>query len=317
MVARPAMHKDANLRKRNALVIPGGLLAFYGLVGMLYVLVVRGDSGTCGDASLIVFAGACRSAVLVMAIPIVIGLALVGVGAFAFRGMATCRQGHGSWTHFTLALLVSLAVVPILGMVLAPSLLGAGATFARNGVNYPISTLLGGIAGVGVLMLVPFGFLYAGQTRANPCCQEKGCFSPCFCDEPAAEEPAPETPPAAPAAGPPDWEVVGASKPETPTAPTPSVPASPPETPPAAPPAEPAKSRASGSAPPLATRPTDPAAGPADEMAAAVEWTQDEDEDSDEGAAGSKGTSRRRRPAKSASRSAKSAKSARASKKKT
>src|SRR5688572_13939398 len=61
---RTAMHKDPNLRKRNALVIPGGLLALYGFLGVAYVAALRGDDGSCGDATLIVFLGECRSALL-------------------------------------------------------------------------------------------------------------------------------------------------------------------------------------------------------------------------------------------------------------
>lgn len=332
MAARPAMHKDANLRKRNALVIPGGLLAFYGIIGLLYVQVLRPDSNTCGDASLMVFAGACRSALLVMAIPLVIGLALIGVGAFAFRSMATCRQGHGSWTHTTLALLISLVVVPVLGIALGPTLLGPDAAFTRNGVDYPVRSVLAGLAGLGVLMLVPFGFLYAGQTRANPCCTEKGCFSPCFCDEAAGGEAPPAEPEPAPAAAPPpadDWEVVK----ETPKPETPAEPPAPTPEPPATP-TEPTAPTSASTAPPLATRPSDPAAPPSDEMAAAAQWAQEDaemeaeeaedegmDEEADEAEVQTKKpAARRRRPAKSAAKSArpsKAAKSARTSKKKT
>lgn len=180
------MHQDPNLRKRNALVIPGGLLTLVSLVGMAYVVLLRGDQGTCEDAGLIVLAGACRSALLVLAIPLVIGLAMAASGAMAFRSKATCRLGWGSWAHFGLALLITLVVLPLLAMLLAPSLVGEDAAVSRGGVNYPISSILAGLAGVGFVALLPFLGLYVARGRANPCCHEKGCFEPCFCDEPVA-----------------------------------------------------------------------------------------------------------------------------------
>src|SRR5688572_18838220 len=145
------MHKDPNLRKRNALVIPGGLLALLALVGLAYVSVLRGDAGTCEDSSLIVLAGACRSAVLVLAIPLVIGLAMLAAGAIAFRSKATCRNGWGSWAHFGLAFLVTLVLLPALGIVAVPSLVGSGAAITRGGVDYPITSILAGLTLVGVV----------------------------------------------------------------------------------------------------------------------------------------------------------------------
>jgi hypothetical protein len=315
------MHKDSNLRKRNALVIPGGLLAFYGILGILYASGLRAPSDTCpAGGDLIWIAGACRSAVLVLAIPVIIGLALVAVGALAFRNRAHCRLGHGSWTHFGLALLISGVLLPALAMVLAPSLLGPDAAITRGGVDYPVTTLFAGLTGVSLLMLVPFAVLYAAQVRANPCCADKGCFSPCFCDEPAAEtapeaplEPAPVVPVAevapepAPAPAPTptptpepvesaapaeapwetipdeaaapegDWETVPDEEPES--------------TPPAAMASTPARS-----APPLATRPTDPAAPPADAMAVAAKWAEEDEEALNE--LGGEAPAKRRRPAK-------------------
>ena len=314
MAARPAMHKDANLRKRNALVIPGGLLAVHGLFGILYATALRTDDGTCGDASLMVFFGVCRSAVLVMAIPVVIGVALALVGAFTFRSRATCRHGHGSWTHFTLALLISLVVVPLAGIGLTPALLGEDAALVVDSVRYPWTSIFAGLAAVGAFMLVPFAFLYAGQVRANPCCTEKGCFSPCFCDEAPAEAPAEEHAPAPAAAATPaaddDWKVVS---------PPPAAPPTEPSTPPTPPPpSEPVKTETAtatvrAGAPPLASRPADPAAPPSDEMATAVEWAQeDEDEDGledDEPDSAGKTARKRRATTKAAARPAKKAKS--------
>lgn len=313
MAARPAMHKDANLRKRNALVIPGGLLAVHGLFGIIYATALRTDDGTCGDASLMVFFGVCRSAVLVMAIPVVIGLALALVGAFTFRSRATCRHGHGSWTHFTLALLISLVVVPLAGIGLTPALLGEDAALVVDSVRYPWTSIFAGLAAVGAFMLVPFAFLYAGQVRANPCCTEKGCFSPCFCDEAPAEAPPEEHVPPPAAATPPaddEWKVVS----PPPAAPPPPTEPSTPPTPP--PPSEPVKTETAtatvrAGAPPLASRPADPAAPPSDEMATAVEWAQEDEDDleDDEPESAGKTARKRRATTKAAARPAKKAKS--------
>jgi hypothetical protein len=280
------MHKDPNLRKRDALVIPGGLLALFSLIGMLYVALVRGDQGTCEDASLIVFAGACRSALLVLAIPFIVGLALLAVGVLKFRSRATCRIGHGSWAHFGLAVLITLVVLPVIGYLAAPSLVGEDAAITSGDVDYPVTTLLAGIAGVGFVGLVPFVALYVARNQANPCCHEKGCFEPCFCDEPIAptdaepaaaplsaeEESLPMGMPSTPVAQPvltetssqwdeapaeptsQEWEVV----PDEPT----------PET----------RKLAATSAPALAARPTDPAAPPQDAMAIAAKWAAEDEE---------------------------------------
>jgi hypothetical protein len=290
------MHKDPNLVKRNSLVIPGGLLVLLSVVGMVYVAGVRDDNGTCEDGSLIVLAGACRPALLVLAIPLVIGLALVAVGALKFKSVTTCRLGHGSWAHFGLAVLITLVVLPALMALLAPALLGqSDPSLVRGGVAYPLRTILGGLSAIGLLALLPFAALYSARNRANPCCAEKGCFEPCFCDEPvegpsagsAAAEPLPEA--AAPAAVT-AWEEAPAPtpvpEPEPMAVPAEAAPAAewevvPDEEPaPAAEPAPPLK--AGRAAPALASRPSDPAAPPQDAMAVAAKWAAEDEEAEEE-----------------------------------
>lgn len=316
-----AMHKDPNLRKRNALVIPGGLLTLVAVAGILYVVGLRGDAGTCEDAGLIVLAGACRSALLVLAIPLVIGLALLATGALRFRSKATCRLGHGSWAHFGLAFLVTLTVLPLLGALLSPSLVGEDAAIVNSGVRYPVTSILGGLALVGLVALVPYSALYVARNRANPCCREKGCFEPCFCDEPAggaeAAEPAPE-----PAPAPASWEV---AEPEPPAVPPPAEPpaaeAAAAEPAPAEAPAEewqvvedeepqvPALESVQYTPPPptpaLATRPSDPAAPPQDAMAVAAKWAEEDAEaeaelEGSEPRSGSRSSRLGKKPAKKA-----------------
>lgn len=324
------MHKDANLRKRNALVIPGGLLALYGIIGLAYVALVRDDSNSCDDRTLVVFMGACRSAYLMLAIPTIVGLAMVAVGALAARNASTCRDGHGSWTHFGLAFLISLVVLPLLAFLAAPSVLGEDAVFTRGTVDYPITTVLAGLTAIGVLMLIPFALLYSAQRRANPCCREKGCFDPCFCDETLAPEepvasapldlapaPAAEVPPTAPPAPAPvlepapapvapvppvvepmappasdaqDWKPVAEEKPAEPAAEAWEVLPDEPATEPAAK----RKRGAAKDAPQMAARPTDPAAPPADAMAVAAKWAE-EDEEALEELGATRGDSGRRK----------------------
>lgn len=333
------MHKDANLRKRNALVIPGGLLAVYGLIGLAYVALVRDDSNSCDDRALVVFLGACRSAYVMLAIPLIVGLTLVAVGALAARSTATCRNGHGSWTHFGLAFLVSLVVLPLLAFLAAPSVLGPDAVFTRGTVDYPITTVLAGITAVGLFMLIPFALLYAAQRRANPCCREKGCFDPCFCDETIAPAEPVEAPPLEAAAAP--------STEPIPPAPAEAVAPVPPVVEPMAAPAsdasewqavreeapaeswevlpdEPAEepksdgkgsANAGPSAPQLATRPTDPAAPPADAMAVAAKWAEEDEEALEElGAAPASASGRRKQRGRSSKKKASVKPAAKASK---
>ncbi|MFA5943338.1 MAG: hypothetical protein WC876_02610 [Candidatus Thermoplasmatota archaeon] len=315
------MHKDPNLRKRNALVIPGGLFALYGILGMLYAAGVRSPSDTCpDDGSLIWIAGACRSAILVLAIPVVLGLAMVGVGFLAFRSRATCRNGHGSWTHFGLAFLLSAILLPVVAYALVPSVLGSDAVITRGGVDYAVTTILGGLFGVAVLMFIPFAVLYAAQVRANPCCREKGCFTPCFCDEQAVpdqappEEPAPEAPATIPegsavppaAAAAPQWETVPEDAPAEQA----------PEAWDVVPDETPTKSVTQGEwrvvetpatadSPAVLTAPKDPATPPADAMAVAAKWAE-EDEEARKELAGKSAQSRKdRAPAKPAPKPAK------------
>ena len=288
------MHKDPNLRKRNALVIPGGLLAVLAVVGMVHVSVLRNDTGTCEDPGLIVLAGACRSAMLALAIPLVIGLALVGSGAIGFRNKATCRQGWGSWAHFGLAFLIALVLLPALGILVGPSLVGSGAAVTRGGVDYPITSIFAGLTVVGVVALVPFLGLFVGRYQSNRCCHEKGCFEPCFCDEPiAAEGPAAEPPIEVPAEGAAPWPVTAPGDQPAPPEPEPveEAPLAPeapageawevvPDEEPAGNP-EPAPTpprKAAAAAPALAQRPTDPAAPPQDAMAVAAKWAEEDEE---------------------------------------
>jgi multisubunit Na+/H+ antiporter MnhG subunit len=153
--------RDANLTKRNALVLPGGLLAFYGAVGLL-LLVARGTSGACHDGTRIMYHGACYSLVWPLIAMLLLGAALVVLGAILFRGEPEGLAGQlhpGTPTHFTLALLVSLVALPLIGAgvaAVASGRLGADLTVGSGDVQVKSAFLLEAVAVIGVLMLAPF-----------------------------------------------------------------------------------------------------------------------------------------------------------------
>lgn len=153
--------RDANIAKRNALVLPGGLLAFYGAVGLL-LLVARGSSGACNDGLRVMYHGACYSLVWPLAIMLLLGIALVVLGLFLFRGEPEGLASHlhpGTPTHFVLALLISFVAVPLLGAgvaAVAGGRLGSDLTIGTADVQVKTAFALELLALVGALMLAPF-----------------------------------------------------------------------------------------------------------------------------------------------------------------
>lgn len=155
------MGRDANLTKRNALVLPGGLLAFYGGFGLL-LLLVRGSGGACADGLRVMYHGACYSLVWPLVLMLLLGAVLVGLGVFLFRGEPEGLAGHlhpGTPTHFTLTLLVSLVAVPLLGAgvaAVAQGRLGQELTVGSGDMQVKTTFVLELAALIGVLMLAPF-----------------------------------------------------------------------------------------------------------------------------------------------------------------
>ena len=101
------MHRDPTRRKRNALAVPGVLLVLLSLVGILYTQFLRPDTVECEDGTLVVFAGACRSAALMLVIPLAFGVLMLILAA-RNRSTATCHLGHGTVATATLAVLVTI-----------------------------------------------------------------------------------------------------------------------------------------------------------------------------------------------------------------
>lgn len=110
------MARDPKLWKRNLLTLPGGILTLYALAGLLYVAFYR-TGGSCPDDFRFLVGGLCYSAYPFLSALLILGLILVTVGLVVFRGRPADLPGHlhsGTPTHFVLALLVSLVVVPAL-----------------------------------------------------------------------------------------------------------------------------------------------------------------------------------------------------------
>ena len=216
MVQRTEMHRDPTLVKRNALVIPGVLLVLLALAGIVYAQFVRPDTVECEDGTQVVLLGACRSAALLLAVPLVIGLVLIILGA-RLRSGASCHLGHGTGAAVGLSILLALFLLPLIaamGLYLTQDP-DAPYVITYNELEYGQADILFGAAAVGFLVMVPYLILYLGTSRPPACCRERGCFEPCYCDEgtPAPEAAAPptfESLPPAPAAttwtGPPPHE---------------------------------------------------------------------------------------------------------------
>lgn len=178
------MHRDPTLRARNALVIPGVLLILLCLSGIVYAQALRSDDTQCEDGRLVVFAGACRSATLLLAIPLALGVLLAGLGA-AKRSKTTCHLGHGTAATTVLSVLIALAAVPLLATLYLAATEDDAEPYVMSigGVEYGEVRLLGAVTLVMAVALVPYAALFFATGRPPKCCRQKGCFEPCFCDE--------------------------------------------------------------------------------------------------------------------------------------
>ncbi|MEA3202621.1 MAG: hypothetical protein QOI63_287 [Thermoplasmata archaeon] len=192
------MGRDANITKRDALVLPGGLLAFYGALGLL-LLMVRGGGGACADGMRVMYHGACYSLVWPLVLMLLAGAVLVALGAFLFRGEPEGLAGQlhpGTPTHFVLALLVSFVAIPLLGAgvaAIAQGRLGQELTVGSGDVQVKTTFALELAALVGLLMLAPFlGLLLMGTARRRRVLREAEAMAeePTFPGEPADAAPA-------------------------------------------------------------------------------------------------------------------------------
>lgn len=194
------MARDSNLAKRDLFVIPGGLLGTFGLLGLLYVLFVRSESGVCQSSYRFLVSGACYNVLPLFLVILLLGLALFLVGILVFRGNATGLESHlhaGTPTHFFLALLLSLAVVPAVVALILRYVEQANNTLfvtALGATSIKTVALLGVLAVVGTLMLVPYAILLGRQAaRRRRFLAEARRVSPSPPGAPVPE-PQPETP---------------------------------------------------------------------------------------------------------------------------
>lgn len=113
------MRRDDRFVRRNALVVPGVLLATYGLLVLGYAGMR--SPGLCTDASRIMVGGVCYSLLWPGLVLALVGLGLVVGGAVGFRGRPAEPEGHlrlGTPTWSLIALLSSVVVVGVMGYVL-------------------------------------------------------------------------------------------------------------------------------------------------------------------------------------------------------
>lgn len=163
------MVRDRNLAKRDLMAIPGGLLAFYGGIGLLYVLFWRSAAAPCSDSYRFLINGACYNAIPLLLVLFGLGVVLLLVGTLVFRGRPDGLEGllhAGTPTHFFFALLVSLVAVPaILAMWLRGLEVSQGNLFVSEIAGVPVKTvfLLGALAFEAALVLLPYAILVGRQ----------------------------------------------------------------------------------------------------------------------------------------------------------
>jgi hypothetical protein len=164
--------RDPKLWKRNALAIPGGLLVVYAVAGLVYVLAYRTPTPACAVAHRFLVQSHCYSAYPFLAAILLLGLALMAVGLIVFRGRVRDLPGHlhsGTPTHFTIAFLASLVVVPAsvwLVLYYVENSQGLSAFVTTVGENhYETKALFLLVAMAALFALAPFLGLYLAQGR--------------------------------------------------------------------------------------------------------------------------------------------------------
>jgi hypothetical protein len=148
----------------HAFVLPGGLALFWGILAWLYVAFLRVPERTTGDDPVLACSfgeilsdGACTSPVWAFLLMIIVGGALVLLGALLFRVPPRTPEDRlriGAGTRFWLAALLSLFVVPLAYGLSALGRLGDPATeeWVRFGPSaYDAMPFLFGAAAAGLV----------------------------------------------------------------------------------------------------------------------------------------------------------------------
>jgi hypothetical protein len=110
------MPRDSSLVKRNAFVLPGGLLAFWSMLGTIVLLVLQPQDSRCPAVNQAVLDGVCYNVLRWLVLFIFVGVALFAFGLARYRQRPDRLYGYlvpGTGTHFALALLASLFVFPL------------------------------------------------------------------------------------------------------------------------------------------------------------------------------------------------------------
>ncbi|MES2154274.1 MAG: hypothetical protein V4510_03985 [bacterium] len=170
------MARDPQLLKRNLLVLPGGLLAFFATLGLVYFLAVRPRGGLpCAKYTQVLYHGSCYTTTGFLVGMLLVGLILVAVGLVVFRSkpkVLVDHLYHGTPSHFGLALLAAFAAIPFLAYVIVLYLERAlETTYVMNvpgtsGDGAPTITLhvvLGCILLAALVALVPYCLLMVAQ----------------------------------------------------------------------------------------------------------------------------------------------------------
>lgn len=157
------MARDKALVRRNLLAIPGAILTFYTLVGLVYVLAYRGDDGICRANDLFLVAGKCYHILPFLVGGLIVGIALLAAAAAWFRAhpeFAVDRLRPGTPTHAAIAILASLVVVlGVFAAVMAylEGLQGTEFTTRWAGVRFKTRFLLLMGAGIALFALGSLG----------------------------------------------------------------------------------------------------------------------------------------------------------------
>ena len=212
------MGRDANIRRRDALIIPGGLLVFYSLAAIIYAEGFRTESDFCPDGSWVLINNTCYTAWKLLLPVLLIGIGLILGGALGFRGRPETlsqRLHHGSINHFALALLVSIAAVPLLLLLVQLGRENANDTtyvLTAYGVDFKHTFVLGVATLVGLLALVPYLALYVSDIlRRNDFIRAAETYEEEVEEEPEPVPEAPEVLPHEPGYVHPDAEAVEAA----------------------------------------------------------------------------------------------------------
>ncbi|MGB1586466.1 MAG: DUF4332 domain-containing protein [Thermoplasmatota archaeon] len=187
------MVRDARIRRRNALVIPGWLLIAYSVAAIIYAEGIRTGSDFCDEASRVLINGLCYSVWKLVAPLLLIGIGLAIGGGVGLRGhpqRLEQRLQHGSPSYVILAVLLSLVFVPLTLLLIQFYRQGQNDIIYQVellGVPYKHVFLLAMAALVAALMLAPYLFSWIAQER-----RRRDFLAAVGADEPA--EPDIETP---------------------------------------------------------------------------------------------------------------------------